>query len=145
MCDNLDPWKIYFPIQYTTCPYHSFALGWKDDAEEPAWPDRILGRVNLSWAHPMFEQRNVLIILTSKFGYFGCVPTTRPITLKWILWGLWVLIEIVFSCLYVKFEPFLYSKKFGDSPLKFGPVGAGSLGWGRLAGFLSGVSTFFAI
>ena len=28
---------------------------------------------------------------------------------------------------YVKFEPFSYSKKGGDSPLNFGPVGAGSL------------------
>ena len=64
--------------------------------------------------------------------------TVRPITLKWILWGLWALIEIVFSCIYVKFEPFLYSKKFADSPLKFGPVGVDSLGLGRLAGFLSG-------
>ena len=69
----------------------------------------------------------------------------NPITLKWILWGLSVLIQIAFSCLYTKFEPILFFKIGGWGSLKFGPIGAGSLGWGRLAGFLSGVSTFFAI
>ena len=53
---------------------------------------------------------------------------SRPITLKLKIWGLSVSIEIAFSYLYTKFEPFSYCKKSGDTPLNFGPVGAGSLG-----------------
>ena len=41
----------------------------------------------------------------------------NPITLKWILWGLSVLIQIAFSCLYTKFEPILYVKKV-EMPLR---------------------------
>ena len=34
------------------------------------------------------------------------------------------------------FEPFLYCKKSMEILLNFWPIGAGSLKWGRLAGFL---------
>ena len=55
---------------------------------------------------------------------------------KWILLGLSISIEIVFSSLNTKFEPFLYFEKVMASSLKFWLIGAGSLKWGRLAGFL---------
>ena len=43
------------------------------------------------------------------------------------------------------FEPFLYCKKSTEILLNVWPIGAGSVKWGRLAGFLRGLHRFFTI
>ena len=61
---------------------------------------------------------------------------SRVITIFLKIWGPSVQVGIGLKRSYKFFEPFLYCKKSMEILLNFWPIGAGSLKWGRLAGFL---------